>query len=90
MIPTVHTLFLLVEIKTDGHSPMKFLCSDNNYYYCKYRTQFKKEELDCLVYELVCQALLKDLNIPTPEVAFARERIMHLKQLTQHYTFKKK
>jgi len=83
MIPTVHTLFLLEEIKTDGHSPMKFLCSDNNYYYCKYRTQFKKEELDCLVYELVCQALLKDLNIPTPEVAFAKitEKSYELKKL---------
>ena len=83
MIPTVHTLFLLEEMKTDGHSPMKFLCSDNNFYYCKYRTQFKKEELDCLVYELVCQALLENLNIPTPEVAFAyiTENSYELKKL---------
>lgn len=71
MISTVRTSYLFEEIDTDGHSPMKFLCDDGNIYYCKYRTQFKKEELDCLVYELVCQALLKDLNIPTPDVAFA-------------------
>ena len=50
---------------------MKFVCDDKHTYYCKYRTAFNKEELDCLVYELVCQALLKKMNIPTPEVAFA-------------------
>lgn len=39
--------------------------------YCKYRTQYSKEELDCLVYEIVCYFLLKKLNIPTPDIAFA-------------------
>lgn len=71
MLKTVRTQYLFEEIPTDGHSPMKFLCDDGNTYYCKYRTQFKKEELDCLVYELVCQALLKNLQIATPEVALA-------------------
>lgn len=71
MIPIVHTQFLLEEKDTDGHSPMYFLCDDGNYYYCKYRTQFKKEELDCLVYEMICTLLLQKLNIPTPDIALA-------------------
>lgn len=69
MIPVVHTRWLNKEVETDGHSPMYFLCDDGNYYYCKYRTQFKREELDCLVYEIVCQFLLKRLQIPTPDIA---------------------
>lgn len=71
MIPIIHTQWLNEEIPTDGHSPMHFKCDDGNFYYCKYRTQLKKEELDCLVYELVCHFLLKKLNIPTPDVALA-------------------
>jgi hypothetical protein len=71
MIPVVNTQLLIEEVKTDGHSPMYFLCDDGNYYYCKYRTQFKREELDCLVYEIVCQFLLKRLQIPTPDIALA-------------------
>jgi len=71
MIPVVHTQWLAKELETDGHNPMHFLCDDGNYYFCKYRTQLKKEELDCLVYELVCHFLLRKLNIPTPDVAFA-------------------
>jgi hypothetical protein len=71
MIPVVHTRWLNKEVETDGHSPMYFLCDDGNYYYCKYRTQFKREELDCLVYEIVCQFLLKKLRIPTPDIALA-------------------
>lgn len=50
---------------------MHFLCDDGNYYFCKYRTQLSREELDCLVYELVCHYLLKKLEIPTPDVALA-------------------
>lgn len=71
MLKTVRTQYLFEEIPTDGHSPMKFLCDDGDTYYCKYRTQMKNEELDCLVYELVCHALLENLHIPTPEVALA-------------------
>jgi hypothetical protein len=69
MIPTLKTNLLLEEIPTDGHSPMQFICNDGNIYYCKYRTQYKIEEIDCLVYEMVCSELLKRLNIPTPQIA---------------------
>lgn len=71
MIPVVHTQLLIEEIPTDGHSPMYFLCDDGNFYYCKYRTQFKRAELDCLVYEMVCHHLLERLQIPTPDIALA-------------------
>jgi hypothetical protein len=71
MIPIVNTQLLIAEIPTDGHSPMYFLCDDGNFYYCKYRTQFKRSELDCLVYEMVCHHLLRRLQIPTPDIALA-------------------
>lgn len=61
--------YLIAEEKTDGHSPMKFLCSDDQIYYCKYRVTPKKEETDFLVYEIICHYLLKHFNIPTPEIA---------------------
>lgn len=72
MIPIVNTTFLLEEKPTDGHSPMYFLCDNGENYYCKYRTQIKREEIDCLAYEIVCTHLLKHLNIPTPEIAFVQ------------------
>jgi hypothetical protein len=62
------TIFLK-EIQTDGHSPMKFICSDHQVYYCKYRVNHKLEELDCLIYEVVCHHLLSSLAIPTPDIA---------------------
>ena len=71
MIPIVHTTWLNEEVDTDGHSPMHFQCDDGNFYYCKYRTQFKRTELDCLVYEIVCHYLLKRLHVPTPDIALA-------------------
>lgn len=71
MIPIVRTKYLIEEIKTDGHNPMRFLCSDGEIYFCKYRNQLDKTELDCLVYEIVCHFLLKRLNIPTPDIALA-------------------
>ena len=49
------THIFLEEIKTDGHSPMKFLCLDGEIYFCKYRVSPKLEELDCLVYEVIGQ-----------------------------------
>ena len=63
------TLIFLEEIETDGHSPMKFLCSDGEIYYCKYRVSPKLEELDCLVYEVICSNLANFFSIPTPEIA---------------------
>lgn len=66
---TVRTIVFIEEIPTDGHSPMKFLCDDGQIYYCKYRLTPKTEELDCLIYEVVCHFLLKALSIPTPQIA---------------------
>ena len=36
----VKTELLLEETKTSGHAPLKFICSDNNLYYCKYLVDF--------------------------------------------------
>lgn len=68
-IPTKKTVTLIEEIPTDGHSPLKFLCADDDIYYCKYRVNPKEVELDCLIYEVICNALLTELGIPTPEIA---------------------
>ncbi len=54
---------------TDGHSPVLFHCDDGENYYCKYRTQINKEEINCLAYELICTVILNHLEIPVPEVA---------------------
>lgn len=63
------TVSLIEEIPTDGHSPMKFMCNDSDIYYCKYRVSFKEQEIDCLIYEVICSLLLQKLNLPTPEIA---------------------
>lgn len=62
---------LIEELQTDGHSPLKFICSDGAVYFVKYRSgkSFDKNEINCLVFEMVCTALLQRLNIPTPEHA---------------------
>jgi hypothetical protein len=67
----VETKILIEELETDGHSPMKFICDDGNVYYTKYRSgkSFKKSEINCLVFEMVCTRLLKALNIPVPDEA---------------------
>lgn len=65
----VKTVSLIKEIPTDGHSPLQFLCDDGHLYYCKYRIKPNDLELDCLIYEAVCSALLGALDIPTPETA---------------------
>lgn len=65
----LHTKLLLRETQTDGHSPLVFICSDDNIYYCKYLPTIKKEEINCLAYEIVAHVLLKKLDIPTPEIA---------------------
>ena len=81
----------LEEISTDGHSPMKFICSDSNIYYCKYRVNHKLEELDCLIYEVVCHNLLKLLNIPTPDIALIEllEGTFSEKNLARNRSFAK-
>ncbi len=65
----INSKYLIREEETDGHSPMKFLCSDDLIYYCKYRVTPKKQELDFLVYEIICHYLLRYLCIPTPNIA---------------------
>lgn len=65
----VNTLYTLKEMTTDGHAPVLFHCDDGENYYCKFRTQINKEEINCLAYELICTTLLNQLEILTPEVA---------------------
>lgn len=67
----VESKILIEELKTDGHSPMKFICSDGEVYYTKYRSgkSFNKDEINCLVFEMVCTKLLQRLHIPVPEQA---------------------
>lgn len=67
----VNTSVLIEELKTDGHSPMKFICSDGAVYYVKYRSgkSLDKNEINCLVYEMVCTKLLQRLHIPVPDHA---------------------
>ncbi|WP_293894421.1 HipA family kinase [Flavobacterium sp.] len=69
VIPKVSTEFLVEEIKTSGHSPLKFICDDGQTYYCKYLVDFNPNEINCLAYEIVAHYLLKALSIPTPDVA---------------------
>lgn len=70
-IPLARTRECIEELRTDGHAPVKFLCDDGRLYYCKYRKKLTpEEELDCLYYELVGNELLKQLELPQPEVAF--------------------
>ncbi len=71
MVDKVETVSLIEEIGTDGHSPMKFICSDESIYYVKYRSgkNFNKNELAFLFYEILCSKLLQALYIPTPPIA---------------------
>lgn len=66
---TVHTVYLIKELETDGHRTMKFLCSDGAIYYCKYRISMKHEEIDFLSYEIVCNKILTAIGVPSPELA---------------------
>lgn len=69
MLKTINTELLLEEIPTDGHAPLKFICSTNEIYFCKYLNSFKRLELNCLAYEVVANFLLTKLDISTPEIA---------------------
>lgn len=69
-IPKVATTSFVEEIPTDGHSPLKFVDENEDVYFCKYRVNNKEQELTCLIYEVVCTLLLKQLRIPTPDIAF--------------------
>jgi hypothetical protein len=67
----VESKILIEELETDGHSPLKFICSDGFVYYVKYRSgkSFDKREIHCLVFEMICTRLLQRLHIPVPEQA---------------------
>jgi len=72
-IPLVHTVRFLREEETRGHHPVRYACSDGGIYYCKYRMDTGDEtELDFLWYELVGHVLLRQLGLPTPDVAFVQ------------------
>jgi len=65
----VKSKILIEEIDTDGHSPMKFICSDNAMYFVKYRSgkSLDKKEINCLVFEMICTKILQQLHIPVPK-----------------------
>jgi hypothetical protein len=67
----IESRILIEELDTDGHSPMKFICSDGSMYFVKYRSgkSLDKNEINCLVFEIVCTSLLQQLNVPVPEQA---------------------
>lgn len=69
MLKTVKTLFTINEMKTDGHAPVLFHCSDGHNYYCKYRIVPNPREINCLAFEIVATCLLQHLQIPTPDIA---------------------
>ncbi|MGO2358399.1 HipA family kinase [Mesonia sp.] len=69
MLKTIDTELLLEEIPTDGHAPLKFICSTNEIYFCKYLNSFNRLELNCLAYEVIANFLLTKLEVSTPEIA---------------------
>lgn len=71
-IPRLATKYLIKEEETDGHSPLRFICSNDDIYFCKYLKTMNKLELNCLAYEVVAHYLLKELDIPTPDIALVQ------------------
>lgn len=71
-IPRITTKYLIKEEETDGHSPLRFICSNDAIYFCKYLKSINKLELNCLAYEVVAHYLLKELHIPTPDIALVQ------------------
>lgn len=75
-IPLLETRQALQEMGSTGHHPVRFVCSDGNIWFCKYVLgEYGEYQTDLLYYELIGTTLLRQLGIPTPEVAFVR--IMH-------------
>lgn len=68
----IETLFTIKEMTTDGHAPVLFHCSDTNNYYCKYRINVMRDEINCLAFEVIAYQLLRNLEIPTPKVALVK------------------
>lgn len=71
MISQLETRYFIRELQTDGHSPAMFICSDDNIYFIKYRSgnSINPAEINCLVFEMVCSRLLRELEIPTPDLS---------------------
>lgn len=72
-IPLLETRLVLYETGSTGHHPVLFRCSDGNIWFCKYvLSGYGEFQTDLLYYELIGTTLLRQLGIPTPEVAFVR------------------
>lgn len=67
MIPVVHTISILEEIDTYGHSPLKVQCDDGNIYIVKKR---KQHAIDTsITSEFICNFLCNIWGLRTPECA---------------------
>lgn len=72
-IPHIETRQAIGEMGSTGHHPIKFKCSDDKLYFCKYVLDVEDpHQTDLLYYELIGTALLRQLQIPTPDVAFVK------------------
>jgi hypothetical protein len=72
-VPLIETRQALQEESTTGHHPVQFVCSDGNIWFCKYvLSAYGDHQTDLLYYELIGSALLRQLGIATPDVAFVK------------------
>jgi hypothetical protein len=68
MIETVKTIKMIREYSKNKNAPISFLCNDYELYYAKYIQE--TNEFDCLIYELFCNKLAKQIGLTIPEVKF--------------------
>lgn len=72
-IPLLESRQAIREMGSTGHHPVQFLCSDDHIWFCKYVLDTEDpHQTDLLYYELIGTTLLRQLGIPTPDVAFVR------------------
>lgn len=71
MVQTVETFQFQKEVTGSNSAPVKFTCIDDSEQFENYYVKYihSEEEFDCLVYEIVCQRLARQLLIKTPEIA---------------------
>lgn len=71
---TVETRYLIAEMESDGHTPVSFKCSDGEVYFVKYLSgkSYDKREITCLVFEMLCTAILQELKIPVPDQSLVK------------------
>ena len=73
VVPLLETRQAIKEMGSTGHHPVQFLCSDDNIWFCKYVLDVEDPfQTDLLYYELVGTALLRQLGLETPDVAFVQ------------------